>query len=181
MGAVNDPFETFASEGEHGLLEDLTRRPVRDEPRPDSLASAGVVTARLHGFALDDSPIIAALPQLPGELVGARTAVRLRRDQIGASVVIAFEGGDARRPIVLGVVQDSLRRLPDAEEGTTGGVTVHADDERYEIKAEREIVLRCGDSSITLTRAGKVIIKGNYIVTRSTGPNKIKGAVVDIN
>ena len=47
--------------------------------------------------------------------------------------------------------------------------------------AEREIVLRCGDSSITLTRAGKVIIKGKYILNRSSGYNKIKGAAVEIN
>jgi hypothetical protein len=49
------------------------------------------------------------------------------------------------------------------------------------VSAEREIVLRCGDASITLTRAGKVIIKGRYVVSRSTGYNKIKGATVDIN
>jgi hypothetical protein len=49
------------------------------------------------------------------------------------------------------------------------------------LTAEREMVLRCGEASITLTRAGKVIIKGAYIVSRSTGYNKIKGAAVDIN
>jgi hypothetical protein len=124
--------------------------------------------------------VIAGLPQLPGELVAARTAIRLRREQIGATVVLVFERGDLHRPIVLGILQDTFPKQPDSEEGTRG-VTVHADDERYEIKAEREIVLRCGDASITLTRAGKVIIKGNYVLTRSTGPNKIKGAVVDIN
>jgi hypothetical protein len=43
------------------------------------------------------------------------------------------------------------------------------------------VVLRCGDASITLTQAGKVIIRGNYIVSRSSGYNKIKGAAVDIN
>jgi len=42
-------------------------------------------------------------------------------------------------------------------------------------------VLRCGDASITLTRAGKVVIQGNYILSRSSGYNKIKGAAIDIN
>jgi hypothetical protein len=176
MGAVDDPFEMQPSEGGPDLFEGLTRRPVGQQA--GSSALTGVVTARFHGFALDDSPVIAALPQLPGELVPARTVVGLRRDEVGASVVVVFEGGDVRRPIVLGVLQDSLPRRP-AEE--VRGVTVHADDERYEIKAEREIVLRCGDASITLTRAGKVLIKGNYVLTRSTGANRIKGAVVDIN
>ena len=42
-------------------------------------------------------------------------------------------------------------------------------------------MLRCGDASITLTRAGKVLIKENYVLSRSRGCNKIKGAAVDIN
>jgi hypothetical protein len=41
--------------------------------------------------------------------------------------------------------------------------------------------LRCGESSIVLTRAGKVLIKGNYVLSRSRGANRIKGAYVDIN
>ena len=49
------------------------------------------------------------------------------------------------------------------------------------IEADREVVLRCGDASITLTRAGKVIIKGSYILSRSSGYNKIKGAAIDLN
>ncbi len=58
---------------------------------------------------------------------------------------------------------------------------MRVDGDRYLIRAEREIVLQCGDSSITLTRAGKVLIKGNYVVSYSTGYNRIKGATVDIN
>jgi uncharacterized protein (DUF2345 family) len=58
---------------------------------------------------------------------------------------------------------------------------VQADDERVVVTAEREIVLRCGDASITLTRAGKVLIKGTYVLSRARGYNKIKGAAVDIN
>jgi hypothetical protein len=49
------------------------------------------------------------------------------------------------------------------------------------LSAEREIVLRCGAASITLTRAGKILINGSYILSRSTGYNKIKGAAVGIN
>jgi hypothetical protein len=49
------------------------------------------------------------------------------------------------------------------------------------LSAEREIVLHCGDASITLTRAGKVIIKGRYLISRSSGYNKVKGAAVEIN
>ena len=58
---------------------------------------------------------------------------------------------------------------------------VRIDGERLVLQAEREIELRCGDASLVLTRAGKVILRGNYVVSRSRGVNKIKGAWVDIN
>ena len=44
--------------------------------------------------------------------------------------------------------------------------------------AKEEIVLRCGKSSITLTKAGKVIIRGAYLLNRSSGVNRIKGGSV---
>jgi len=47
--------------------------------------------------------------------------------------------------------------------------------------AEQEICLRCGEASITLTRAGKVLIKGSYLLSRSTGPNRIKGGSIQLN
>ena len=49
------------------------------------------------------------------------------------------------------------------------------------ITAEKEIVLKCGKASITLTKAGKVIIRGTYLLNRSSGVNRIKGGSVQIN
>jgi hypothetical protein len=47
--------------------------------------------------------------------------------------------------------------------------------------AEEEIRLVCGKSSITLTRNGRVVVKGVEIVSRGTRTNKIKGGSVSIN
>jgi len=44
-----------------------------------------------------------------------------------------------------------------------------------------QLVLRCGRASITLTAAGKVLIEGAYVSSRSTGVNRIKGGSVQIN
>jgi len=41
--------------------------------------------------------------------------------------------------------------------------------------AEEEIVLCYGKASITLTRAVKVLIRGAYLLNRSSGVNRIKG------
>ena len=98
---------------------------------------------------------------------------------VGREVLVVFEDGDLERPIIVGVIEPHALQEPPAEREP--GVRVEVDGERHVIEAEREIVLRCGDASITLTRAGKVIIRGNYILSRSTGYNKIKGAAIDIN
>lgn len=58
---------------------------------------------------------------------------------------------------------------------------VLVDGRRITFTAETEIVLRCGKSSITLTRAGKIIISGEYVVSRSSGVNRIRGGSVQIN
>jgi hypothetical protein len=123
---------------------------------------------------------VSEVVEVPGEVLVARATVALRRDQIGSSVVVLFERNNARLPIIVGVVQNRASEER-AAQPATGIVSVAVDDDRMVLTAEREIVLRCGEASITLTRAGKVIIRGNYVMSRSSGYNKIKGAAVDIN
>ena len=58
---------------------------------------------------------------------------------------------------------------------------VELNGRRLEFNADEELVLRCGKSSITLTQAGKVLIRGEYLLSRSSGVNRIKGGSVQIN
>jgi hypothetical protein len=58
---------------------------------------------------------------------------------------------------------------------------VDADGERLLITARHQLVLRCGKAAITLTQAGKVLIEGTYLSSRSTGVNRIKGGSVQLN
>jgi hypothetical protein len=60
-------------------------------------------------------------------------------------------------------------------------IEVQRDGEQLTLTAQREIVLRCGNASITLTRAGKILIQGTYLLSRSSGVNRIKGGSVQIN
>ena len=139
-----------------------------------------VEIATLHGFDLDDRPVLRGIASLPGELVVARTTITLRSEAIGESAVVVFERGDPHRPIVLGMLMPAAWVAPIVP----APVTVRIDDaiaERLVLRAEREIVLECGDASITLTRAGKVLIRGHYILSRASGYNRIKGAAIDIN
>jgi hypothetical protein len=181
MSALEDPFRILLIEEESDEFAALSRRPVASQtPASTPSALPSVVTARLHGFDLEAQPLVTGLPELPGEIVVARTTVPLLSAHSGATVVLSFEGGNLRRPIIMGLLQDPIQP-------STGGapspqlVSVQADDNRLVLSAEHEIVLRCGNASITLTRAGKVLIEGTYLLSCSTGYNKITGAAIDIN
>ena len=85
-----------------------------------------------------------------------------------------FERGDADKPIIIGLLRPSA-----ADRTVVPDITL--DGERLVLSADRELVLRCGDATIILTRAGKVLIRGSYLLTRSSGVNRIKGGAVQIN
>jgi len=55
------------------------------------------------------------------------------------------------------------------------------EDKVLHIKADDGLVIECGKSSIILTKDGKVQIKGDNLLSRARGMNKIKGAGVNIN
>jgi hypothetical protein len=177
MSRLEDPFDVLSVEQESSDFATLTSRDVGSSP--SSLAVGYAATARLQGFSLDNQPLLAGLEVSGGELFAARTTVPLLRSQIGSTVVVLFERGDVHRPIIVGILEAPLSALPASVPVMSS--SVESDGHRVVLSADREIVLRCGAASITLTRAGKVLIKGAYIVSRSSGYNKIKGAAVDIN
>jgi hypothetical protein len=136
----------------------------------------GVVIGVLLGVDEDGLPLV-AFPGNPGETaLKARATTLLQETEVGREVALLFEGGDPRLPLVIGLVQHPGRtteaRMP---------FTADLDGERVVLSAEQEIVLKCGKASITLTRAGKVLIRGAYLLSRSSGVNRIKGGSVQIN
>jgi len=99
-------------------------------------------------------------------------------EDINKDVVLTFEAGDPERPVIVGRLRHSFSQ---AEKTPVEAVDIQLNGKRLKFNAEQEIVLRCGEASITLTRAGKVIIRGEYLLSRSTGTNRIKGGSVQIN
>jgi hypothetical protein len=155
------------------LLDEL----IDGAPAPPKLD--GLVIGTLAGWTDAGEPCV-RFPGSPGsEPVAARTAVPLARDAAGAEVALLFEGGDPRRPIVLGPLRRPGEAVTTASEQLP--IQVDVDGERVTLTAQREIVLKVGKASITLTRAGKVLIRGAYLLSRSSGVNRIKGGSVQIN
>lgn len=134
-----------------------------------------VVIGILDGFDAEGRPLVDFPGNAAGAPLPALTTALYEADAVGRQVALLFAEGDAARPVIVGLV-----RLPgDVVPG--GAHVAELDGERLVLKAKQEIVLECGHASITLTRAGKVLIRGTYLSSRSSGAHRIKGASVDIN
>lgn len=110
-------------------------------------------------------------------------------------VLLTFEDGRPDAPIITGLLQDFVTQSPVEPQPWDSGETAEqpsaepaltevearVDGRRIELEAADEIVLRCGQASIVLRRNGRVVIRGTYVESRSTGVNRVKGGSVQIN
>jgi hypothetical protein len=148
-----------------------------DAPRPLPTAAA-VTLGTLAGWDETGRPLVAFGGSPSPERTAALTTVPIAAEDVGREVAVLFVGGDAARLLIVGVIQPPK---PVAPAPVMGKVEASVDGERLEFTAGREIVFRCGNASITLTKAGKVLIQGAYLLSRSSGVNRIKGGSVQIN
>jgi hypothetical protein len=94
----------------------------------------------------------------------------------GREVVLLVDARHRSPPVLLGLV------TPLGREASAGAeLEARVDGRRVELDARDEIVLRCGDASITLRRNGRISIRGVDVETRAAGMNRIRGGSVDIN
>lgn len=116
----------------------------------------------------------------------AMTTIKLNSSDSGKQVVLSFDQGSPLRPIITGLLQTTSTQVEElsidvSKELKSQNLQANIDGEQVVLSADKEIVLKCGKSSITLTKAGKIIIRGEYLLSRSNGVNKIKGGSVQIN
>lgn len=109
----------------------------------------------------------------------AKHTCDLQPSHAGSEVVVLLVNQEIEKPVILGIVQPP--RSAESANSDLPSAQVSLDGEQVTLSATKEIVLRCGKASITLTRAGKIIIRGAYILNRSSGVNRIKGGSVQIN
>ncbi len=129
----------------------------------------------------------------PGNTEGSVTArftnsVNLKMLRHAASadqdVLLVFENNDPELPIIIDTLYslvDKITESPPMELRVDESKDVTVDGKRITFDAREQIELRCGKASIILTRAGKIIIRGAYLLNRSSGVNRIKGGSVQIN
>ena len=171
----------------------MKTRKAKNEVNPKSNMTRlnGVVIGLLSSIDNQGRALV-IFPGNPSETpVIARTTTPVDHDDVGHEVALMFEGGDPLKPLLIGLIQNPTAEKQGASHEDLEGFVKQPDDaepvyleldgERIDLKAENQITLKCGKASITLTRAGKVIIRGTYLLNRSSGVNRIKGGSVQIN
>jgi len=152
-------------------------------PAPsESERISGVVIGTLEKPGENGQTMIHYPGSPSGEHLEAITTEDMTSKSPGSEVALGFVEGNPALPIILGLIQKTGDPdTPTIEELPDQNVDVRLDGETLTLTADREIMLKCGKSSITLTRAGKIIVKGAYLSNHSTGMNRIKGGSVQIN
>ncbi len=129
----------------------------------------GVLVGEVVGANDQGAPLVST------EMHGVRAAVVVWMPDapnwskcVGLRVVLGHVGGNEQRPIVLGLLDAPPR-------------TKTKTPEILRIESKRELVIECGNSQIALRADGRIEIRGGHLISRSSGPNKIKGGSVHIN
>jgi len=154
--------------------------------KTESPRISGVVVGTLSAIGKDGLPLVNFPSNPASKPLLAQSIIPVNKTDLGRKVVIMFEEGDPYRPILMGLIQKQMEN-PLSSQVTTDKtfkgqlIKLEIDGEEVALTAQRQILLRCGQASITLTRAGKILIKGTYVLSRSAGVNRIKGGSVQIN
>jgi hypothetical protein len=135
------------------------------EKSSTTVSVPGVVVGRLAGFDDAGRPLVSFVSDVPREHVLAKSTIPLKQDHVGSDVVVNFEHGDVRKPVITGSLWHPKH---------SAAIEAELDGERVTLAAKKEIVLRCGEASITLKCDGKVVIRGTYLVSHAAGVNRIR-------
>ncbi len=130
----------------------------------------GITIGTFCGWNDEGNPLV-EYPDNPRKIpLSARSTVVLGKQDIGSEVALLFEDTSSLCPIVIGLIQPPVTDL-----------TATVDDEVVVLQAKERIELCCGKAKIVLTKDGKILIKGKDVMSRSEGPNRLKGASIQIN
>jgi hypothetical protein len=184
------------SDHQHNTLSDLLSKSMeqnngkvsgmQDHPKTIESIDGVAIGHLVEGEA--SSGVWVDYPNNPtGGPLPAISTVAVGKEDIGREVALAFETGDPTKPILIGFIYKPQTTVDKNQADTTeamdtaDSVNIQLDCERLTLTADKEIVLCCGNASITLTRAGKILIRGTYLLNRSSGVNRIMGGSVQLN
>ena len=154
--------------------EETSSQPINRKPQAVEIRLPSVLVGRIAAIAESGELLVDFPGNNSGRLVSARSLVPIQAVDAGREAALTFEDGDATLPIIVGLLQP-----PESAQAPQRDVKLDGDS--LVLSARKDIVLQCGKSSITLTSAGKVLIQGEYLLSRSSGVNKIRGGSIQLN
>jgi len=180
----------------HEQLEEKSATPITD------ILPGEIIIAVFTGLNEQGKPLVNFAYNTSAHPIVAISSVVLDQKQKNRQVALMFEEGNVEKPIIMGVIHNQLDDIlesfeftaeDNAQEANTRediesdnkppiiSEDAYLDGKRVVLEGKEEIVLKCGDASITLTKAGKILIRGKYLLNRSTGVNRIMGGSVQVN
>jgi hypothetical protein len=142
--------------------------PLHDPADANGLAPAGLSSVRGQLVEIgDDGQLVVVLPG--GQQIACDW---LEQSGIGRA---ALQRGDA----VLAMVDASLAR--GIVVGRIGPYRTPATEPKLMLEATESVVLKCGESSVDLRADGKVTVRGDDVLLRAKGTQRIKAGTVSIN
>jgi len=158
-------------------------------------APGEIVIGQIAGIDAQGQPLVDYAGNPVGQPIVAMSTVSITSGHVGRSAALLFAKGDPQSPVVMGMIHSPLHDLivsydakgQELQEGGQQAVTklradeVTVDGRRVVLEGKEEVVIKCGEASITLTKAGKILIRGNYLLNCSTGVNRILGGSVQVN
>jgi hypothetical protein len=163
-----------AEGGDKSKIPGLLKKILEEKPAEKKIN--GVVIGVFAGFDSDGKICVDFSLNPYKKPVTAVSAISFNKNDTGKKVALIFQNGNPSFPVIVGPIVSDYQIKYDGKSNE-----LIEDNERINLNAQNEIVLRCGKASITLTKSGKIIIRGKYILSRSSGVNKIKGGSVQIN
>ncbi len=134
----------------------------------------GVVIGAFLGFGEESAPLV-VFPGSPEETaLPARSLCELSSDMIGQEVALLFEGGNPRKPLIVGRIVDPVRPA-------TAAHHVVRDGNHVRISAEDRLELRCGKATIIMDSDGRITIRGGHIISHASGAQRIRGGSINLN
>jgi len=155
-------------------------------PLTASPSSSDVVLGIFVGFNQQHQPLVvfAHSPQDTAK-IAMNTVATLGPEHVGKQVALLFVNGDLHQPIIMGVIcspDDIKANVRAAAALPTPNVADPTDEPKHlKLSAQDSIELQCGNASLTLNRTGKILLRGQYIASRSAGMNIVKGSTIKIN
>jgi len=160
-----------------------------------TIAPGEILIGTLVGINAQGQPLV-DYPENPlSQPIAAISTLGITPQHLDRQVALLFANGNPHSPVIMGIIHSPLQALLETYEllpsvtpqSETAADEIPAekdliiDGKRVVIEGREEIVLKCGEASITLTRAGKILIRGKYLLSHADGVHRIRGGSVQVN